>query len=63
MIFTTHDTDIIDLLGRYRTYIVNKDENESYVYRLDELPGDMLRNDRPISPAYKDGKIGGKPRL
>lgn len=63
IIFTTHDSDILDLLGRYRIYLVNKQENESFALRLDEIPGDILRNDRPIRPAYQDGKIGGIPRI
>lgn len=63
IIFTTHNTEILDYLGKYRTYLVNKEQNESYVYRLDEIPGDLLRNDRSISPIYKQGKIGGVPRL
>jgi hypothetical protein len=63
LIFSTHNTEIMDQLGRYRTYLVNKEENQSFAYRLDEVPGDILRNDRPISPAYKDAKVGGVPRL
>lgn len=63
LLLSTHDEKIIDILGRYRTYLVNKEKNESFAYRLDEIPGDILRNDRPISPIYNDGKIGGVPRL
>ena len=63
LIFTTHNSAILDLAGRYRTYLVEKRSNESFTYRLDEIPGDILRNDRPISPAYRDGKIGGVPRI
>ncbi|MDR5837442.1 AAA family ATPase [Caballeronia sp. LZ034LL] len=63
LLFTSHDTRIMDTLGRYRTFIVNKRENESFVFRLDEVPGDLLRNDRPISPIYEDGKVGGVPRV
>jgi len=63
LIFTTHNSEIMNTLGRYRTYLVNKERNESYAYRLDEIPGDLLRNDRPITPAYNEGKIGGVPRL
>ncbi|HHQ6617956.1 TPA: AAA family ATPase [Serratia fonticola] len=63
LIFTTHNTEVLDLLGRHRTYLVNKEGTESYCYRLDEIPGDILRNDRPISPAYNQGKIGGVPTL
>jgi len=60
-IFTAHNTEIIDKLGKYRTILVNKDDGESYCYRLDEIPGSMIRNDRPITPLYLDGKIGGIP--
>ena len=60
-IFTAHNTEIIDCLGKYRTILVNKEENESYCYRLDEIPGSMIRNDRPITPLYLEGKIGGIP--
>lgn len=63
ILFSTHDTCILDLLGRYRTYLVNKKDNESFAYRLDEIPGDILRNDRSILPPYNDGKIGGVPEL
>lgn len=62
-IFTSHNTEIIDSLGKYRTILVNKESNESYCYRLDELPSGLVRNDRPISPLYMNGKIGGVPKL
>ncbi|NOJ08669.1 AAA family ATPase [Vibrio splendidus] len=60
LIITAHNTEIIDNLGRYRTILVNKDNNASYCYRLDSIS--MLRNDRPISPFYQKGKIGGIPK-
>lgn len=63
VLFSTHQADVLDILGRHRTYLINKNDNESYGYRLDEVPGDILRNDRSISPAYNDGKIGGIPKL
>jgi hypothetical protein len=63
LLFTTHSLEIIDVSGRYRTYIVNKDENVSFALRLDEIPGDILRNDRSIIPAYREGRISGVPRL
>ena len=40
---------------------MNKEDNESYCYRLDEITGSMIRNDRQITPLYLDGKIGGIP--
>lgn len=63
MIFTTHDSDTLELMGKYRTYLVDKIENESYNYRLDQLPNEIIRNDRAILPLYKAGKLGGIPRL
>lgn len=63
LIFTTNNSEIMDYMGRYRTILVNKEDNESYAYRLDEIPGDILRNDRPIAPVYNAGKIGGVPRV
>lgn len=63
LIFTTHHTEIINKLGKYRIVLVNKEDNESFLYRLDEIPGDLIRNDRPITPIYNSGKIGGKPKI
>jgi len=63
LLCSTHDSDVLDQLGKYRVHLVNKQENESFLYRLDELPGDLVRNDRSIVPVYKDGKIGGVPRI
>ena len=61
LIFTTHDDAVLELMGKYRTVLINKEDNESYAYRLDEIPGDMIRNDRLIAPIYNAGKIGGVP--
>lgn len=62
-IFTAHNSDIIDDLGKYRTILVAKEDGESYCYRLDEIPGDLIRNDRSIAALYREGKIGGIPKL
>lgn len=59
-IMTAHNTEVIDSLGRYRAILVNKENNESFCYRLDEVS--LLRNDRLISPLYSKGKIGGTPK-
>ncbi|WP_267273245.1 AAA family ATPase [Pseudomonas putida] len=63
LIFTSHNLEIMDYLGKYRTYLVSKENGESYCYRLDEIPGDIIRNDRAISGLYREGKLGGVPRL
>ncbi|MEY8214018.1 MAG: ATP-binding protein [Colwellia sp.] len=60
LIITAHNTEIIDSFGRYKTILVNKENNESYCYRLDEIS--LLRNDRAISSLYSKGKIGGTPK-
>lgn len=62
-IFTAHNSDIIDFLGKYRTILVAKDQGESYCYRLDQIPGDLIRNDRSIAALYREGKIGGVPKI
>ncbi|MFY1032399.1 AAA family ATPase [Pseudomonas asiatica] len=62
-IFTSHNLEIIDHLGKYRTVLVDKVNGESYCYRLDEIPSEVIRNDRPISNLYREGKLGGVPKL
>ncbi|GLH20053.1 MULTISPECIES: AAA family ATPase [Pseudomonas] len=63
LLFTSHNLDIMDYLGKYRTYLVSKEDGESFCYRLDEIPGDIIRNDRSISGLYREGKLGGVPKL
>lgn len=63
ILLSTHNIEIMDTLGKYRTIFVNKEDNQSFLYRLDELPSSMLRNDRPLTPLYKTGKIGGRPKI
>lgn len=58
-IFTSHNTEIMDILGKYRTILVEKKDNESYCYRMDEIEG--LRNDRNNSSKYLRGDFGGIP--
>lgn len=67
-IFTAHNTEIMDYLGKYRTILVDKNGVESYCYRLDEipssiLPNSVLRSDRKISGLYLKNKLGGIPNL
>lgn len=61
LLFATHNNGVMDILGKYRVHLVNKKNNASFIYRLDELPGDILRNDRDISKIYEGRKIGGVP--
>lgn len=61
ILFANHNIEILDVCGRYRTYLFQKNNNESICYRLDEIP--KLRNDRPISKSFKKHIIGGYPRI
>ena len=63
LLFSTHNNDIIDIMGKYKTYLFNKENGESYGYRLDEIKENIIRNDRPITPLYKSGKLGGVPKI
>jgi AAA15 family ATPase/GTPase len=63
LLFTTHNSAILDILGKYRAVMVNKENNESYLYRVDEIKSDLVRNDRPLAPIYNSGKIGGVPKV
>lgn len=67
-IFTAHNTEIMDYLGKYRTILVDKKNLESYCYRLDEMPatlvpGTIVRSDRKLSGLYLKKKLGGVPEL
>ncbi len=63
ILFTTHREDLFDILGKYRSIITDKKENESCAYRLDNLSEGVIRNDRPITPLYLKGLLGGVPLI
>ncbi|MCP4986508.1 MAG: ATP-binding protein [Colwellia sp.] len=63
LVFTCQNDEIMNKMGKYRTVLIGKDDNESFSYRLDELPSDLLRNSRPITPHYRKGSIGGVPNI
>ena len=63
LIFITHNNEIMDLAGKYRTYMFEKKDNQSYCYRLDELESKLIRNDRSIVRLYTKGLLGGIPQV
>jgi hypothetical protein len=63
LIFTCQSNDLMNNMGKYRITLVSKEQNESYTYRLDEVSSDLLRNRRPISPHYVNGRLGGVPNF
>lgn len=62
LIITTHSSDVMDMLGRYRTYLFQKLDGESICYRVDEI-NNATRNDRLISVPYKKHLLGGVPKI
>lgn len=62
IIFTSHNTALLNELKKYRTYLFKKLQGESICYRIDELPNNnVLRNDRSLEASYKAGLLGGLP--
>ena len=63
LLFTTHNTEILNTMGKYRSILVNNEDNESYAYRIDQLPGDLVRSNGNIAKRYNEGKLGGVPNI
>jgi len=63
MIFTSLNPEILDSLGKYRAYLFEKEDGESFGYRLDEPDTNILRNDRKVSAPYKRHLLGGYPKI
>ena len=63
MIFSTLNPDVLDVLGKYRSYLFEKENGESFGYRLDESDTNILRNDRSVSAPYKRHLLGGYPKI
>lgn len=64
IVFTSHNTALLDEMKKYRTYLFNKEMGESFCYRIDELPENIkIRNDRSLEQTYKSGILGGVPNV
>ena len=63
LIFTSMNSDIMDKLGKYRIYLFEKENGESYSFRLDEPKTNILRNDRSVSEPYRRHYLGGVPKI
>ena len=63
LIFTSVSSDIMDKLGKYRIYLFEKENGESYSFRLDELKTNILKNDTSVSYSYKRHYLGGVPKI
>jgi hypothetical protein len=62
IIFTSHNTLLLDEAKKYRSYFFEKENGESFCYRADEIPL-SIRNDRSLSALYNNGDLGGKPKI
>lgn len=63
MIFTSLNPEILNMLGKYRSYLFEKENGESFGYRLDEPKTNILRNDRKVSAPYRRHLLGGYPKI
>lgn len=65
IIFTTHDTNILDpdILRRDQIWLVSKEGGVSSLRALDEYDKRYVRSDSPFEAFYKDGRLGAIPRL
>ena len=61
--FYDADREIETRCGVPISYIFEKEQNESFCYRLDEPKSPNLRNDRPVSVPYKKHLVGGFPKI
>lgn len=63
IIFTSHDTTILDNLTPDEVFLLNKEDNESFGYLMEECSSAVVRKDRNIRTPYEQGRIGGVPKL
>lgn len=65
LIFSTHDTNILDsaYMRRDQIWLVSKDEGVSTLKCLGEYDKKYVRHDSPFESFYRDGRLGALPRL
>lgn len=63
IIFTTHDTNLLNpnSLRRDQIWFTQKSEGETMLYNLDEFDKTSVRQDSPYEDYYKDGRLGALP--
>lgn len=64
IIFSTHDTNILDsaYMRRDQIWFVSKEEGVSSLKSLDEYDKRYIRHDGPFETFYRDGRLGALPR-
>lgn len=65
LIFTTHDTNVLDaeILRRDQIWFVSKKAGASTVKSLDEYEKKTVRHDSPFEDFYLDGRLGALPKF
>jgi AAA15 family ATPase/GTPase len=63
IIFTSHNSEVLNMISKYQLYIVEKENSESYAYRADEIEENVIRTDRPIRTYYEKNMLGGRPKI
>jgi len=63
IIFTTHNSEVLNMISKYQLYIVEKENSESYAYRADEIEENVIRTDRSIRTYYEKNMLGGRPKI
>ena len=65
LIFTTHDTNVLDsdIMRRDQIWFVSKSKGESSLKSLDEYDKKYVRSDSPFGSFYKDGRLGALPNV
>ncbi|WP_010183373.1 AAA family ATPase [Sphingomonas sp. PAMC 26605] len=65
LIFTTHDTNVLnsESLRRDQIWFASKLDGSSSLRSLDEYDKRLVRPDSPFETFYRDGRLGGLPRV
>lgn len=62
LIFTSHNSRLLDDAKKYRSYFFEKENGESFCYRGDKIPL-KIRNERSLAALYNNGDLGGRPNI
>lgn len=61
LIFTCHTPEVLNILQKHQVYLIEKHEQKSNAWRLDEMTG--LRADDNLYAKYMSGALGATPEL
>ncbi|MDG2897860.1 hypothetical protein P7M61_25835, partial [Vibrio parahaemolyticus] len=61
LLFTTHTPQVLDVLRKQHVHLVEKVDNKSEVWRIDEIEG--IRDRDNLYAKYISGVLGGVPNF